>query len=308
MTRLASSVKPKLFRVLHCPLCHSSRQEWDLDAVAFGSGPYAADRFSIYECRVCGLGITDPVPSQDDSRLLYEGRDSYDFHVDDSPIGSALKRVAANRDVRAFGLALDQPQTGEKMLDYACGNGSFAAAMSRVFPCGSVWATDYHLRAPAMLLQQPGVSYAPYERIAEHGPFDFVLCRHVLEHTYDPVAFLQHVGVLLRSGGILVVEVPNLKAPLRRIFGMHWDNYYAPFHPMHFSQAALRRAVVQAGFAPVKFGGSEMPKIGRSLQNILNCDYNLALFGVGVLCHPLQFVAQYITGEATNLRVWARKV
>jgi 2-polyprenyl-3-methyl-5-hydroxy-6-metoxy-1,4-benzoquinol methylase len=104
------------------------------------------------------------------------------------------------------------------MLDYACGNGAFALSMRRAFPDCAVWATDYHQEAPLML-RGHDVNYASYLDLPVHGPFDLILCRHVLEHSYDPVKFLQGIRELLSAGGVLIIEVPNLEAPLRRVFG-----------------------------------------------------------------------------------------
>ena len=66
--------KPGLAHPSLCPLCRSPRDSWDLDAVMLGSGPFEHQLFSIYRCRVCAIGITDPVPSEEDSRLIYEDR------------------------------------------------------------------------------------------------------------------------------------------------------------------------------------------------------------------------------------------
>ncbi len=272
----------------------------------FGAGPFEKDLFSVHRCRECGIGITNPVPTEADSVLLYEERVSDDFQGDDTSWTSALKSAAGDRDVRAFvqGARMDNPTP--KMLDYACGNGAFALSMRRVFPQSEVWATDYHSEPPEML-KASEVSYASYANLAANGPFDVVLCRHVLEHTYDPIKFLRGVGDLIGAGGVLIIEVPNLLAPLRKVFGRHWDGYYAPYHPIHFSAAALRQAVTKAGFIPEKSGGCEMPKIGRSLRNVIGCQYNSALFLAGVLLHPAQFGLQVLTGEPTCLRLWARK-
>jgi SAM-dependent methyltransferase len=192
------------------------------------------------------------------------------------------------------------------MLDYACGNGNFALSMRRLFPNSDVFATDYHTEAPPML-KESDVQYTDYTRLGDKGPFDFILCRHVLEHTYNPVEFLRRIGSLLRSEGVLMIEVPNLEAPFRRIFGRHWDLHYVPFHPIHFSKAALRKAVVDAGLTVENEGGAEMPKIGRSLRNWIGCKYNAALFVSGVLLHPLQIAAGVVSGEPTCLRLWSRK-
>jgi SAM-dependent methyltransferase len=298
--------KPVLKSALVCPLCNSGRAFWDLKAETFGAGPYRRDLFSIYRCRECGIGITDPVPPEAESHLLYANRSSSDFQGNDSSVAAVLKRIVANRDVRAFVGAVQLRHPVSKILDYACGNGTFALSMRRVFPNSIVWATDYHTEAPPML-RGSDISYATYGDLPAHGPFDFILCRHILEHTYNPIEFLRGIGDLMSPGGALMIEVPNLQAPLRRVFGKYWDAYYAPYHPIHFSGAALHRAVVNAGFVPVKSGSCEMPMVGRSLRNLMRCKYNVALFAVGILLHPMQFGLQFLTQEATCLRLWARQ-
>jgi SAM-dependent methyltransferase len=306
MTPALNYGKPGLVEAVACPLCGSPKQSWDFNVETFGAGHFEKDLFSIYRCRDCGIGITDPLPTEEDSRLLYEERVSCDFQVDDSSWSSALKNYVADRDVRAFTQGIGIKDAAPRMLDYACGNGAFALSMRRVFPQSSVWATDYHSEAPEML-KGSGVPYVSYAGLSQSVPFNIVLCRHVLEHTYDPVMFLCRIGDLIRPNGILIIEVPNFLAPMRKIFGKHWDGYYVPYHPIHFSATALRQAVTSAGFVPQRAGGCEMPKIGRSLRNTIGCQYNSALFIAGVLLHPVQFLAAALTGEPTCLRIWARK-
>ena len=219
--------QPEMIRALTCPICNSSRESWDLDAVTYGAGPFERELFSIYRCRACGTGITDPVPSEETSHLLYEDRTSSDFQGDNSPVAAALKNAVADRDVRTLVASAHLRQPAQKMLDYACGNGAFALSMQRAFPDSAVWATDYHQEAPPML-RKTQVHYAAYGDLAVHGPFDLVLCRHVLEHTYNPATFLKGVRDLMSPGGVLLIEVPNLEAPLRRIFGKYWDGNYVP--------------------------------------------------------------------------------
>jgi len=297
---------PTMTRPLSCQLCNSGRESWDLSAVTFGAGPYDRDLFTIYRCRTCGIGITDPVPSEAESHLLYEDRTSSDFQPDNSSFATVLKNAVADRDVRALVARAHLRQPAQKILDYACGNGAFALSLQRAYPTSAVWATDYHEQAPPML-RGTQIHYTAYGNLPAHAPFDLILCRHVLEHTYDPVKFLAGVRDLMSPGGVLLIEVPNLEAPLRKVFGKYWDGYYVPYHPIHFSKPALHQAAANAGLVPDKAGGCEMPKIGRSLRNLIGCSYNSALFAAGILLHPLQFGAHFFTGQPTCLRLWARK-
>lgn len=297
---------PELIHLQDCPLCKASRGCWELDAATYGAGPFERELFSIYRCRGCGIGITDPVPPESESHLLYEDRTSSDFQADNSSFATTVKNAVADRDLRTMlgNARLRQPV--KKILDYACGNGAFALSLRRAFPESAVWATDYHEAAPAMI-EGKDVAYSSYAGLPAHAPFDLVLCRHVLEHTYDPVTFLKGIRDLMSPEGVLLVEVPNLEAPLRSLFGKYWDGYYVPYHPIHFSRAALHQASREAGLVPENSGGCEMPKIGRSLRNLIGCGYNSVLFAAGVLLHPLQFGARLLTGQPTCLRLWARK-
>src|SRR5580704_14876080 len=117
--------KPQLTAAAACPLCNSTRESWDRDVETFGSGPFEEELFSLYRCRECGIGITDPVPTEQESRLLYEERVSNDFQVDDSSWSSALKNAVADRDVRTFVKGIRIDAEAPRMLDYACGNGAF---------------------------------------------------------------------------------------------------------------------------------------------------------------------------------------
>jgi SAM-dependent methyltransferase len=222
MNSTAIGRKTKLENVVACPLCGSPRKSWVHTGDTFGAGLYGRDLFSIYRCRDCGIGITDPVPPESNSHELYGDRTSCDFQVDDSPVAAALKKMAATHDARVFTGGVPLRQSASKILDYACGNGAFAVAMRTVVPDSAVWATDYHTEAPP-LLRSTDIHYTAYEDLASHGPFDFILCRHVLEHTYDPVEFLRGIAELLNPGGVLMIEVPNLRAPLSGLFGKYWD-------------------------------------------------------------------------------------
>jgi SAM-dependent methyltransferase len=269
---------------------------------AFGAGPYETDTFSILQCSTCGLGITSPVPSPDSSHLLYADRTSGDFQPGDAKLVAVAKDFFARRDARIFARESPAPRS---VLDYACGNGAFARALRQILPTAKVYATDYHEEPPAGV---PGNTYIPYSRLSERdGEFDLILARHVLEHTYDPTEFLSHLRKLLSKSGVLVIEVPALDTAVRLLFGKRWDGYYVPYHPLHFTKQSLAMAIESAGMKVVSAGTAEMPKMGRSLRNILGCSYNPMLFAAGAVLHPVQVLVGRFTGTAVCLRIWATR-
>ena len=270
-------------------------------ARAFGSGrQFERELFSILQCRKCGLGVTDPVPTEQTAPLLYGSRESNDFQPDDSSLTSRLKAYAAQRDARAFLKAAPEPHT---ILDYGCGNGAFVDALAKVASGAEVYGADAHESPPS------GVKhYRSYRELQERRTeFDFILCRHVLEHTYDPVDFLASLKAMLAPAGTLAIEVPSLDTIWRRVFRAHWDGFYVPYHPLHFTRDSLRRCVEAAGLKVTQEGTAEMPKVGRSLQNVFRCEYNLALFAAGMLLQPAQVLLSLLSRTSVCLRIWAQR-
>jgi SAM-dependent methyltransferase len=274
-------------------------------AVARGSGPFRDRTFTISECAECGMGFTNPIPTEETSPLLYETRESVDFQPNDSGFVARLKAFAARKDARSFcrGVAIGR---GDVLLDFGCGNGAFVHAMQQVHPDARALGSDRHPTPPGSLSTD---QYVAHERLAElKGRCALVLCRHVLEHTYDPVALLEMLGGLLRPGGVLALEVPSLETKVKSLFGENWDGYYVPYHPLHFTRGSLRNVMEAAGLSVIREGSAEMPKMGRSIQNVLGSkSYGLGLFALGMALQPLQVGIGLVTGTSVCLRIWGRK-
>ncbi len=53
-------------------------------------------------------------------------------------------------------------------------------------------------------------------------PFDMVMLSHVIEHIYDPNAFLEEVSKVVAPGGTLMVITPNAAATAAVLSGPYW--------------------------------------------------------------------------------------
>jgi SAM-dependent methyltransferase len=85
------------------------------------------------------------------------------------------------------------------------------------------------------------------------APFDVVVMFDVIEHFFDPMIVLRAIRSILRPGGVLVVGTPNYHALSRHALGSQWA-ILSPFeHMYYFSEATLRRALVESGFAGVEY-------------------------------------------------------
>lgn len=81
---------------------------------------------------------------------------------------------------------------------------------------------------------------------ALHGPAKVVVCRHTLEHVPDPFSFVKALRGLLKSDGLLFIEVPS-SAPIidSRLHAYElWDE-----HLSYFSESNLASILERAGWA-----------------------------------------------------------
>lgn len=79
--------------------------------------------------------------------------------------------------------------------------------------------------------------------MAAQPQFDLVLLVHVIEHFHSPRRALAHIHALLRPGGRLYVECPNLAAPFARP-----GKLFHVAHVHNFTPASLRMMAQRCGF------------------------------------------------------------
>jgi len=81
--------------------------------------------------------------------------------------------------------------------------------------------------------------------------FDAVTISHVIEHVSDPAALLKQAFLLLRPGGSLYIDTPNIDAPTHSEFGRSWRGLEAPRHLVLFSERCLIGLLTQQGFVDI---------------------------------------------------------
>lgn len=191
-------------------------------------------------CEHCGLVWSDPFPH--DPRQFYEEDYRLAYKNTYAPKAKHVLRagrVALNRHEKIKHL-LDKPQT---MLDVGTGGGEFAYLLKSlghdlhgIEPnkgYGEYSAAQYDLN-----LQFGFIQDAQFDE----NSFDVITIWHVLEHTEDPLLVLNKLRSLLKTEGVLVVEVPNIEATCQ--------SPISTFHEAHlynFNLATLRRMGEKAG-------------------------------------------------------------
>ena len=139
---------------------------------------------------------------------------------------------------------------GRRLVDVGAGPGYLCKVASE-----EGWmATGVEVSADARLHGERyfGVEYRTLAEIPD-GTVDAITCHHVLEHIYEPVAFLALLRAKLKPRGLLVLHVPHRQPLTYRLRsargGKTMCSLYGTEHVSGFTPDALRRFLERNGFA-----------------------------------------------------------
>jgi len=139
------------------------------------------------------------------------------------------------------------------MLDVGCGNGNMMRSFQGAFPKWNLAGQEWDERHAEIVSAIPNVTDFFTRFPDDHlGYFDLISMIHVLEHIVDPVSYLQKLTSLLRPGGLILIEVPNLR---RNPYDLAIFD-----HCSHFTASSLKILLAQAGLRVNWLSENVIPK------------------------------------------------
>lgn len=141
---------------------------------------------------------------------------------------------------------------GSRLLDVGAGNGEFLnvagllgyeAEGLEIDPAAYETARQRGLRIHLGTMPGSGL-------LAEH--YDQITFAHVLEHFHDPYAALAEAFALLRPGGRIWIQIPNIAAQSLVRFGANSRLLEPPRHLVMFDSQSLRQIMERVGFQDVE--------------------------------------------------------
>jgi len=266
-----------------CPLCHSTdrrRLHDHLTDVTFFTAP---DEWTLWQCLGCRSAYLDPRPTRETIGLAYG---EYFTHVLIMPPGpetmmQRIRKKLANgyRNVRygtqltpawkvgylvaklipSLGKIVDvqfrylprASRPGLRVLDIGCGNGAWLdLAKSAGWEFSGVEPDPVAIAQGRSRDLDVRPSLADFK--AESASFDYITLSHVIEHVHDPAATLHTCYKLLRPGGGIFVDTPNVHAIGYELYGRHWRGLEVPRHLVLFNPDSLALCLTAAGFTQLK--------------------------------------------------------
>lgn len=226
-----------------CPTCGGGRLS--------SLGSYATKEAGIQLalCEECGLAFVNPMFEDADKAALQPNvRQLHRSRSAELSDTRALRR-SRQRAQRWEYAAHRWLQPASRVLEVGAGDG---ALVEWLLAHGhNPVALDPDAESCAYIHERFGVpvlaSRVEEADLAAPGPFDAVFMLNLIEHLEDPAAVLRQLRAVLRPGGILAVETPNIlrtKVGPRRMFSLP-HNYY-------FSPVSLRRLLAREGYETVQ--------------------------------------------------------
>jgi SAM-dependent methyltransferase len=223
-----------------CLLCGSPNtdvyidgQDQKLSSAALGPSRVDVSPGGILRCRVCRFGFRRMRAEDEELLQLYHGLDSRMYQLE--------LRGRSRTAVRQLTI-LHRYLSPGRLLDVGCASGLFlrCAADAGWNVIGVEPSKTLCKEATKTLTGRGEVICSTLQdsglRISS---FDAVTMWDVLEHVRDPIEFMNACGSLLKPGGHLFVNVPDLNSLQARILGARWP-LLLPEHLNYFNRKSLK--------------------------------------------------------------------
>ncbi len=207
----------------------------------------------VLRCRACGLGLTNPQPSNAELGEIYGPDYVLADESDTAAAAMVLRSKRATADHYLDLLAQAGVPARGTLLEIGCGAGNFLVrAADRGFDVTGLEYSPYAAeRARKNLGGRGRVLVGEVTSLADQSnAYDVCVLCDVVEHVRHPDEFVREILRLLRPGGALLVVTPSLDSWSARVLGSRWMEY-KPEHLYYFTRATIARQLRGAGYTDV---------------------------------------------------------
>jgi len=239
---------------MNCPVCLSSSTVARAFTGTDSLFETTSRSFNFRGCTSCHCVFIDPIPGERELAGFYPER--YWWRSSPGLLNSLegwYRRIILSDHVRFVVRAAGestQDKRAVRLLDVGCGSGLLLSVFkAKGFDVLGFDASD---EAARIARAEADVDVITGTRLQEArfdaGSFDLVTLFHVMEHVPQPHEMLAEVWRLLRAGGRIVLQVPNVESWQFRLFGAHWYGLDVPRHVINYSKQGMCRLLSDCRF------------------------------------------------------------
>jgi 2-polyprenyl-3-methyl-5-hydroxy-6-metoxy-1,4-benzoquinol methylase len=232
-----------------CPVCGPGVREVPV---------WEKNRYRYVRCARCGLIYINPQLTDESVARIYSGQ-LYDQKSD--RLDLLLPRLGRykSRLLKQF----EQFRRTGQLLDVGCFKGFFLYSAAR-----RGWtATGTEVSRPAVEFarRQLGLNVEQGDLLELEqfgsGRWDVITLFDVIEHLSHPDRYIQRAHRLLRPGGLLYLETPNVRALPRYLLGRRWTIFHR-LHRYYFQPGTIEKLLRRAGFERIRIATAGFLPLG----------------------------------------------
>jgi 2-polyprenyl-3-methyl-5-hydroxy-6-metoxy-1,4-benzoquinol methylase len=212
--------------------------------------------YDIIECEICNFKHLNPIPSEEELELFYKK----EYFQSAKPQYLAEDR----REIKHRNIFFDQRidfflknTPGKSLLDVGCGDGIFLErARERGFEVYGIEPSEHAFSiGQSNNLNIYNGTLDSFVKL-NNKLFDVIHLKNVLEHVNNPIHILEKCIALLKTDGVLYLEVPN-DYNIFQLFGS-WINkerkswISIPDHINYFNFSSLEKLMNQKKLKPIR--------------------------------------------------------
>ena len=238
-------MEPKSSGTIRCPVCDSNVHR----------RMFSLSKGHLDRCLQCNLVFYLPRPTSKELEEYYNSLDYRNSYCTGEMTGISF----ANKRYQQFSSAIAKYESfsylpdNQILLDIGCGTGDFLYEAAQHgwevegFEISELAAAQANKLLGSTVVRSGSIDNLQFS----HDKYDVISSYHVIEHLLDPVSMLHRVYELLRPGGIVFLETPNISSFGARMKGSNWSHIIPPEHITYFDQSSVRYALEKVGFSDV---------------------------------------------------------
>jgi len=237
---LTQAAKEQSSNRVGCPICGVTSTV----AERVGSATY-------YECPVCETVFQHPMPSIDQMRAYVDSEYASGVYSD-YVAAAQLKSMTFRSRVQA----IQRKVSGGRLLDVGASCGFFVEEALRAgFDAyGVELSAEAISKAPDDIRVRLTLGDVNALNAADQQAFDVITAFDLIEHVFDPIAFLHQLRQVAKPGSWIVISTPDAGHFLRYVLRARWPMFQPLQHTVLFSRRGLRLSLSAAGYDDITVG------------------------------------------------------
>jgi 2-polyprenyl-3-methyl-5-hydroxy-6-metoxy-1,4-benzoquinol methylase len=277
----------------------------------------------MLQCRSCQLIFPREVPAESALPFIYPPN-YYSFCETDRPnrVVRAVRARMARAKGRVYMAMVTAPEAN--VVDIGCGDGRLLDDLKASCPSGwryhgVDWSEPAVHRIRRKGYEGRSGDIGRMDLTDWYSKFDLVLMHQLIEHVRDPRETLEKARLMLKLGGVLSIETPDIDAwDFRLLRKRYWSVYHIPRHFYIFNKSNFTALAREVGFEVISTASLVNPVAWIHSVKSYCADHRFLRRFAGFFHHqnvlmlslftPLEILQTRMAGTSSNMQINLRKV